>query len=152
MLSFVLDELVPRVETDYSVGGSRGLRAIYGYSMGGYGALLIAQQRPDMLCAAAAASPAVFPSYEAAITGHPDTFDSAADWEQYGVWDHLDSMGQVPVRIDCGDADPFEKTARDLIDRIPGAVGHIGSGCHDIGFWRTAAPADLAFLKKHLSS
>jgi S-formylglutathione hydrolase FrmB len=157
MLAFLIDELVPHVERSFQVGGSRGARGLYGYSMGGYGALLIAQQRPEMFCAVAAASPAVFASYQAAITGHPHTFDSAADWQQWGLWEHLTAPGSVPngavpVRIDCGDSDPFTPTARDLIAKIPGAVGHIGSGCHDVAFWRKAAPADIAFLKNHLSS
>jgi hypothetical protein len=147
MLSFILDELVPRVEDDYSVGGSRARRAVYGYSMGGYGALLIAQQRPGFACAVAAASPAVFPSYHAAVTGHPDTFDSEADWEQYGVWDQRASMGAVAVHIDCGSSDPFAGAARSLLQDIPGALGAISSGCHDVGFWRRHAAGELADLK-----
>jgi S-formylglutathione hydrolase FrmB len=151
MLSFLLDELVPYVERHYRVGGSRSRRAAYGVSMGGFGALLIAQQRPDLICAAAAGSPAVFPSYEAATTGHSHTFDSAADWQQYGVWQHTATMGQVPVRIDCGDADPFASTARQLLQRIPHAVGAISSGCHEHGFWRRHAAADVEFLKEFLT-
>jgi S-formylglutathione hydrolase FrmB len=151
MLAFVVDELVPHVERTLSVGGSRQRRAAYGVSMGGFGALLIAQRYPHLVCAAAAGSPAVYRTYHDAITGHPHTFDSEADWQEWGVWDHLDTMGRVPVRIDCGDADPFAETARQLIDRIPGAIGRIGSGCHERGFWRRAAPGDLEFLKEFLT-
>ncbi|HVW80327.1 MAG TPA: alpha/beta hydrolase-fold protein [Mycobacteriales bacterium] len=150
MLTFLLDELVPHIERALPVGGSRATRALYGLSMGGYGALLLAQRRPDMFCAAAVASPAVFPTYQAAITGHPGTFDSESDWQRYGVWDQRSAIGSVPIRIDCGDADPFAATARHLLDDIPGAVGSIGSGCHDIAFWRKTAAQDLAFLKSHL--
>ncbi|HEX3706348.1 MAG TPA: alpha/beta hydrolase-fold protein [Mycobacteriales bacterium] len=152
VLAFLVDELVPHVEQSFPVGGSRDRRGLYGYSMGGFGALLIAQRRPEMFCAAAAASPAVFPSYSAAITGHSGTFDSQTDWDVNGVWQHLSSMGAVPIRIDCGNEDPFVATARQLISKIPGAVGQIGSGCHDVGFWRRAAPADIVFLKNQLSS
>jgi S-formylglutathione hydrolase FrmB len=120
--------------------------------MGGFGALLFAQQRPEVFCAAAAGSPAVFRTFHDAITGHPHTFDSEADWQRYGLWDHVDRMGDVPVRIDCGDADPFVDTARQLLRRIPNAVGGISSGCHEGGFWRRHAEADVQFLKNHLSS
>jgi S-formylglutathione hydrolase FrmB len=150
-LAFITDELIPTIEGRFGVGGSRAQRAAYGSSMGGFGALLLAQQRPDLICAAVGASPAVFPSYHAAITGHPHTFDSAADWERWGLWSHLNTLDQVPVRIDCGDADPFVATARELLHRIPDAVGGISSGCHNAGFWRRHAAAELTFLTRHLA-
>jgi S-formylglutathione hydrolase FrmB len=151
MFACLVDELIPLVEQRHQVGGSRNRRATYGVSMGGFGALLIAQQRPDLICATVGSSPAVFPSYHAAITGHPHTFDSEADWEQWGVWTHASSMGGVPVRIDCGQSDPFASTARSLIQRIPGAVGEISSGCHQRSFWRRKVSAQLKFLDRHLT-
>lgn len=152
MLAFVVDELVPMIERTEHVGGSRRNRAVYGVSMGGFGALLIAQRYPHLVCAAAAGSPAVFATYHDAITGHPHTFDSEADWQRWGLWNQLATMGGVPVRIDCGDADPFVTTARELLAKIPGAVGQIASGCHERGFWRRTAPDAVAFLKDHVSS
>jgi putative esterase len=146
VLGFVLDELLPMVETTYGVGGRRSNRAAYGLSMGGYGALLIAQRNPELICAAAAASPAVYPTYHDAVTGHPATFDSPADWQRWGVWEDAASIGRVPVRIDCGDADPFAATARALLQRIPRATGAISSGCHADSFWRRTAEVQLRFL------
>ena len=67
------------------------------------------------------------------------------------MWPHLDELAGTAVRIDCGGADPFAPTARDLLERIPGAVGGIGSGCHDDGFWRRSAPTALRFLAGRLS-
>ncbi|HVV75971.1 MAG TPA: alpha/beta hydrolase-fold protein [Mycobacteriales bacterium] len=149
-LAYVVDELVPLVERTLHVGGSRKNRAVYGVSMGGFGALLIAQRYPHLVCAAAAGSPAVFTTYHDAVTGHSQTFDSEADWQRWGLWNQLGTMGQVPVRIDCGDADPFAATARQLLARIPHAVGGISSGCHDRGFWRRHARQDLEFLGEFL--
>ena len=152
MLAFIVDELVPQAEQGIANIASRHpKRALYGYSMGGFGALLVAQERPEMIRAAVAASPAVFPSFDDAVTGHPHTFDSKADWERYGVWNRLTSMGEVPVRIDCGDADPFAPTARQLLAKIPNAKGAISSGCHDVGFWRRTAPTAMEFLKEFLT-
>jgi S-formylglutathione hydrolase FrmB len=148
--AWVTDEFIPMVERQFAVGGARDKRAMFGWSMGGFGALLIAQQRPDLVCAAVGSSPAVFPSYQAAITGHPKTFDSAADWQRWGLWDHLDELGKVPIRIDCGSGDPFAATARKLLEDIPDAVGHIDSGCHDAGFWRRNATVQLQFLTAQL--
>jgi pimeloyl-ACP methyl ester carboxylesterase len=150
--AWVTEEFLPMIERKFTVGGSRANRAVYGNSMGGFGALLVAQQRPDLVCAAVGSSPAVFPTYHAAITGHPHTFDSAADWERWGLWEDLGALDKVPVRIDCGNGDPFEATARTLLARIPGAVGAIGGGCHDDGFWRREASIELRFLDEHLTS
>jgi S-formylglutathione hydrolase FrmB len=148
-LAWAVDEFLPMVEDRFGVGGGRNRRAALGWSMGGYGVLLVAQQRPGLVDAAVALSPAVFPSYAAARSGHDYTFDSAQDWERYGVWQHLGDLAGTAVRIDCGGADPFAPTARELLRRIPGAVGGIGSGCHDDGFWRRSTPAALRFIAAH---
>jgi S-formylglutathione hydrolase FrmB len=144
------DELILMIERRFAVGGSRTNRATYGLSMGGFGALLVAQKRPDLVCAAVGSSPAVFPSYDAAVTGHPNTFDSESDWQRWGLWDQTGSMGEVPVRVDCGNEDPFGPTASDLITRIRGAVGHVGNGCHDDAFWRSNATSQLQILAGQL--
>jgi pimeloyl-ACP methyl ester carboxylesterase len=147
-MGYLVEEFVPMVEQRFGVGGARPRRATPGWSMGGLGALLVAQQHPELVSAAAAMSSAVFASYGAIDAG---SFDSEADWQRYGLWAHLDGLTGVAVRVDCGSVDPFEPVARQLLRRIPGAVGLIGSGCHDDGFWRRTAPTQLRFLATHLS-
>jgi S-formylglutathione hydrolase FrmB len=149
--AWITEEFLPMVETRFGVGGARERRGVYGSSMGGFGALLIGLKRPDLVSAVAASSPAVFPSYHAAITGHPDTFDSPADWATWGFWEQAATMRDVAVWIDCGNADPFEPTARALLHRIPGAAGGISSGCHLASFWRQHATTQLHFLATHLT-
>lgn len=149
-LAWAVDECRPTVEGKFQIGGYRNRRATFGWSMGGYGALLAAQQRPTLFGTVAAMSPAVFPSYDAARSGHAYTFDSPADWSRYGLWSHLDELRDTAVRIDCGGYDPFAPTARQLLRRIPGAVGEIGSGCHDEAFWRRTAPTSLRFLAANI--
>jgi pimeloyl-ACP methyl ester carboxylesterase len=144
--------LVSGVERKYGVGGARERRGVLGWSMGGFGALLLAQQHPDFVAAAVGLSPAVFRSYKEARRSHPYTFDSAADWQQYGLWQHLDGLRGTAVRIDCGGGDPFAPTARELLERIPGAQGGIESGCHVGSFWRRRMPAALSFLAQHLGA
>jgi hypothetical protein len=95
----------------------------------------------------------VFPSYYAAVTGHADTFDSIADWQQWGFWDQAPRMAHdVAVRIDCGNEDVLSSTTRALLERVPGATGHIGSGCHSNDFWRPNATAELTFLAARLAA
>lgn len=151
-LGWALDEFLPMVEARFRVGGSRQRRGAIGWSMGGHGALLVAQERRDLASAAVALSPAVWPSYDAALSGHDYTYDSATDWQRYGVFQRLDELDGVAVRVDCGDADPFAPTARQLLARIPGVVGGIEEGCHDDGFWRRRTPTALRFLAEHLQT
>ncbi|HET7311411.1 MAG TPA: alpha/beta hydrolase-fold protein [Mycobacteriales bacterium] len=149
-MAALLDDVVPAVERRFGVGGSRERRGVFGSSMGAFGTLLLAQQHPDTVAAAVALSPAVFRSYSEARRSHPYTFDSESDWQRYGVWSHLTDFHDVEVRIDCGSADPFAPTARELLKRIPGATGGIESGCHVGSFWRRRMPATLAFLAQHI--
>jgi S-formylglutathione hydrolase FrmB len=150
--AWVTDEFIPMIEQRFPIGGTRARRAVYGNSMGGFGALLVAAERPHLVCAAVASSPAVFLTYDAAVTGHPETFDSAADWRHWGLWRHTRALDGMPVRIDCGDADPFAPAARQLLSRIPGSTGGISQGCHDDAFWRRSAPAQVRFLTEHLAA
>ncbi|MBV9486311.1 MAG: hypothetical protein JO246_09665 [Frankiaceae bacterium] len=151
-MAWILDEFLPMIERRFGVGGSTANRAIYGTSMGGYGALMFAAQRPRQFCAAVACSPAIYESFDAAVTGHPITFDTQSDWDRWGLWNRLSDLNGVPVMINCGDADPFAVSARQLLSRIPGAVGGIGRGCHDFGIWRRSAPAQLEFLAGHFTA
>lgn len=150
--AWATEEFLPMAEKRFGIGGTKAARAVFGWSMGGYGALLVAQRRPDLVNVAMAASPAVFPSYSAAVTGHGGTFDSAADWSKWGFWEQAGSVHDVAVRIDCGNADPFAPTARQLMHRIPDAVGTIADGCHDSGFWRRHATSELRFVTSHVST
>lgn len=150
-LAWAADEFLEMVEPRFVVGGA-GRRGALGWSMGGYGALLAAQQRQGRFNAVAALSPAVYESYASARSGHSYTFDNETQWQRYGFWSEIDATLSFPhVRVDCGDADPFAPTARELLKRIPGAVGGISSGCHDKAFWRRKAPAALRFLAARLS-
>lgn len=149
--TWVTEEFLPMVEHRFGLGGDRSRRGVLGWSMGGFGALLVAQRRADLVSAAVASSPAVFPSYHDAVTGHSGTFDSPADWQTFGVWEQAGAITGVAVRIDCGDADPFAAASRTLLTRIPGATGGISDGCHDTGFWRRSATAQLRFLAARLA-
>ena len=137
-LADVIDHLVPLA--DQRSGG--GPRVVMGWSMGGYGALLAAERRPDLFSAVVAASPAVWRRASDASKG---AFDGAADFAAHGVLASLDRLPKR-VRIDCGKDDPFADVSRELLRRIPGAQGRVRSGFHDSQFWRTLVPEQLAFI------
>jgi pimeloyl-ACP methyl ester carboxylesterase len=137
-LADLFDELIPLV--DARSGG--GPRVVMGWSMGGYGALLAAERRPDLFSAVVAASPAV---WRRAADASEGAFDGAADFAAHDV---LASLDRLPKRvlIDCGEDDPFADVSRELLRRIPGAQGRVRPGFHDSQFWRTLVPEQLAFI------
>ena len=83
-LKMITEELLPRL-------GRQGARVdrfgIIGWSMGGYGALLLAETAgAPRTAAAVAASPAVFPSYDDARRTNHLAFDDAADFARGDVF------------------------------------------------------------------
>ncbi|MCB0948085.1 MAG: alpha/beta hydrolase, partial [Mycobacterium sp.] len=99
--AMVLDEFLPLL-------GEQGLDtsrvAFLGWSMGGYGALLLGSRlgagRTAAICAV---SPALWTSPGAAA---PGAFDGAEDYAANSVWGQA-ALNEIPLRIDCGYGDPF---------------------------------------------
>ena len=120
--------------------------AIAGWSMGGYGALLLAERHPKF-SAVAVSSPAVW--FRSGDT-RPGAFDSAEDFASHDVLASLQSL-PAAVRIDCGLQDPFASTSAVMLARIPGVHGAMVEGAHTMRFWRSVLPAQLAFLGRALA-
>jgi enterochelin esterase-like enzyme len=141
----LVDELLPLVAT-------HGLRvdrfALGGWSMGGYGALLLAERLgPSRVTAVAVDSPAIWT--RAADTA-PGAFDSRQDFEKHDVLRQAAALRRIPIRVTCGTGDPFLPGVRALLAVQPHAEHDIGSGGHDLGWWRHAAPGQLAFVGEKL--
>jgi pimeloyl-ACP methyl ester carboxylesterase len=120
----LLDELLPLLS-------GLGLRtnpdqlAVLGWSMGGAGALRLAQAHPDRLAAVVATSPAIAETGPEVTAGH---------------------LSGMAVRVDCGANDPFAPATRALATTLPTAQVTVSKGCHDGVFWQHQAPAQLRFL------
>jgi len=164
-LGMIIHEVLPRA-------AARGLSAarvgIIGYSMGGYGALLLAERlgardaggprqpvAQPAAAAVAAASPAIFASYRDAMSADPGAFASSAEFAGNNVMDGLAALRHIPAWVSCGSIDPFEaitQLLRSRLARLTGrpAAGGIAPGCHDDAFWARSAPSGLAFLGKRL--
>ncbi|WP_052681165.1 MULTISPECIES: alpha/beta hydrolase-fold protein [Frankia] len=137
--AMILDEIRPRLAT----AGLRTARmAALGWSMGGYGALLLARRHPDLVVAAAASSPAMWRSYGASA---PGAFDSAADFAAHRILGTAPAPG-VAYRIDCGDDDPFAAVSRQAVADLRPQEHSLGPGGHTPTYWRAVAPAQLAFV------
>jgi pimeloyl-ACP methyl ester carboxylesterase len=148
-LGMIIHEVLPRLSAEGYQVGRVGLT---GWSMGGYGALLLAERLgPTRVAAVAASSPAIFASYDEARAANSLAFDSAADFAANNVPDQLGTLKRLPVMIDCGSGDPFAAQDALLRRRLGNPPGGISAGCHDQAFWRRRIPAQLAFLGAHLA-
>ena len=57
----------------------------------------------------------------------------------------------MPIFVACGDTDAFTSASEEYREQAtPTPAGGISRGCHDTAYWRSQAPAVLAFLGEHL--
>jgi S-formylglutathione hydrolase FrmB len=145
--AMVLDELIPML-TAQGLDTSRV--AFLGWSMGGYGALLLgARLGPARTAAICAVSPALWTSSGAAA---PGAFDGADDYAANSVWG-LPALGSIPIRIDCGDSDPFYSATKQFIAQLPSPPsGGFSPGGHDAAFWSSQLPAEIAWMAPLLTA
>ena len=92
-MAMVVDELIPMCQ---ALGLGRGHRNIgtMGISMGGYGALLLAEKYPELIGAVAAISPAIWTSYTEAQAVNSGAYASAAAFSRNDVVTHADALGE----------------------------------------------------------
>lgn len=139
--AMVLTELLPMLDGQ---GLDTSRVAFLGWSMGGYGALLLgARLGPARTSAICAVSPALWMSYGATA---PGAFDSADDWSANTVFG-LPGLASIPIRVDCGDSDPFFSATKQFIAQLPTPPsGGFSPGGHDGGFWSQQLPAELTWM------
>jgi pimeloyl-ACP methyl ester carboxylesterase len=102
--------------------------AVWGWSMGGYGSLLLAQTLPGFVRCVAAFSPAVSPG---------DT-----------VFTHVNELHETPIGLWCGRDDGLYDNVRALERALPRppAAGGYTAGRHNFGYWSTVIPAAFDFI------
>ena len=145
--AMVLDELIPLL-AEQGLDTSRV--GFLGWSMGGYGALLLgARLGPARTAGICAVSPALWLSSGAAA---PGAFDGADDYAANSVWG-LPALGSIPIRIDCGNSDPFYTATQEFIGQLPTPpAGGFSPGGHDGGYWSSQLPAELAWIAPLLTA
>jgi pimeloyl-ACP methyl ester carboxylesterase len=102
--------------------------AVWGWSMGGYGALLFAQTFPGFVRCVAAFSPAVSPGDN--------------------VFTRVDRLRNTPVGLWCGRDDGLYRNVRALEGVLPKppVAGGYTAGRHNFGYWSTVIPAAFDFI------
>ena len=124
---------------------------LLGASMGGYGALYLAERLTRRrVSVMVAESPAIWHDAAQTVEG---AFDDAADFARHTVFgaQNLRGLDGIALRIDCGASDGFAPITRDLRALLhPRPAGGIEPGGHDGDFWRSQAPAQVRFVGRHL--
>lgn len=132
----VTDELVRALR-------ARGLPvdryALSGYSMGGLGAMLIAQRvGPTRVFAVAPMSSAVWEGGKGGAEGQAQAHvrrDAAA-------------LARIPVRLVCGTSDALYGVNRSMAQLLPHASTSWTGGDHDFGYWRPVFAQQLDWIAR----
>ena len=131
---------------------------VMGISMGGYGAIALAEKYPGLIRAVAAISPAIWTSYAQARGANAGAFASAADFASDDALTHAASLTRTPVRVASGVDDPFYPGVQAFVRALPDNPGGVpaelsfGQGCHTGPFFTAQEPPSLAFLARHLTA
>jgi len=145
-MAMLLSEFIPMIDRHF--GTSQ--RAVLGWSMGGYGALLAAETAPPRFKAALAASAALWTSPGSTA---PGAFDGPADFYAHDVFRGVSTLANMVIRIDCGTGDPFYPADRTFAASLPSRPqGGFVPGFHDAAYWRSLAPGQVATLKSAIGS
>jgi len=150
-MGMVIDELLPLCQ---KLGLGRPPQKIgtMGISMGGYGAIILAEKYPDLISAVAAISPAIWTSYSQAHSANPGAYASPGAFRAYDAVTHAHALAGKPVRLASGDQDPFLPGVEALLQALPpGAAASVSHGCHTDPFFLAEEPPSLAFLARHLA-
>ena len=145
--ALIVDELLP-LALD-RIRSPRAVPVVIGWSMGGYGALLTAIQRPGVFAAVVANGPSIWYSAAASPAG---AFDDEADFQRNDVLGASTALASVPTLADAGEDDFFAGAVRDLHRRVPSIAGGVHAGFHDDGSWRSWLPRQLAFISAHVGA
>ncbi len=150
--AMLVDELIPLCQRAGLGTGTRKI-GVLGISMGGYGAILLAEKYPHLIGAVAAISPAIWTSYAQAKSANPGAYASAADFAQDDAVTHAAALTKTPVRVAAGYGDPFYPGVQALARALPeSAEVYFRGGCHTDSFFSSQEPPSLAFLARHLTS
>jgi len=126
----MMTEEMPRWLAERGFDADR--RALWGWSMGGYGALSLAENNPGYARALAAFSPALGP-------GDP-------------VFADADLLAGLPLGIWCGTEDSLYDNVRAFVDELPEEpeIVSYSEGAHTRVYWNDQTLDAFAFLSDHL--
>ena len=160
--SYIVKELIPFIDKNYSTIAKREGRGVTGLSMGGHGALYLAIRNQDVFCVAASMSGGVdlrpFPG-SWGVVKRLGSYDEYPDrWTQNTIMGmlHLIKPKSLGLIIDCGVDDFFytvncklhseleyRKIPHDFISR---------PGGHTWDYWANAIKYQVLYMAEHFKN
>ena len=148
--AMILDEFIPMLENSAELNLRTDRIGLYGWSMGGYGALRIgALIGAPRVAAIAASSPALWGDPN---NFPPRAFDSYLDYQTNSLFGQQHAFSKIPLLISIGMADQFYTYTRQwAADLHPPAAFSTTPGGHTNRFWRSVLPEQIEFLGRNLA-
>ena len=152
--STYLLELVEWTERHYPVNRDREARAICGFSMGGYGAMLAAAQHPELFCAASS----LLGTLDIAQM-YPDYYrlqyllgDNPVVWQRHNPIQWVDSLAGTALLLSTA-TQAFDRPQNDAFAQALRSRGIpfeycVQEGGHDISFVRENIGRHLGFHRR----
>lgn len=147
-LAMLLQEFLPLCRQR---GLGPGQIGVIGTSMGGYGALLLAEEHVRLVAAVGVVSPAIWLTYQDSQRANPSAFTSATDFDQHDVVRLARRLAHTPVSVTSGADDPFHPGVQALTAALPQAQVSFPPGLHDDAFFMAHAAHALRFVAVRLS-
>jgi putative tributyrin esterase len=154
--SFFVEELVPKIESEYSINHDSIF--ITGLSMGGHGALYLFALMPQYFASAGSLSGLLYLTNWtkhygiSRVLGIVDNADNEEILVQNSVIGNIEKLMAVdkPIIVSCGTEDPFYKINIDFIDSC-NAIGIKNTfiestGGHDAAYWRSRVVDHFQFF------
>jgi pimeloyl-ACP methyl ester carboxylesterase len=149
-MRMVVSELIPLCQRE-GLGRPRQGIGVAGISMGGYGAIVMAEHHPRLFRAVAAIAPAIWTSYDQARSVNPGAYTDAPEFAAFDAVTHAVRLRGIPVRVASGDDDPFQPGVITLARSLPkGSIVVLSGGCHSGDFFTAQEPPSIQFLARHL--
>lgn len=146
--TFFFDELIPFVETTYRAGGHSSLRAVTGFSMGGFGAWHYMLTHPDMFSSVSALS--------GAFNFNPN---GQTETNPYGriTTAAANQVELPPMYLNCGTSDSLIGDNRNMKQHLTDKGYSVElieteGAQHNWTFWRGASDELIAWHYQYLSA
>ena len=157
--TFISDELINFVDSNYPTIKDRKGRAITGLSMGGHGAMWISLRHKDKFGAASSMSGGVdirpFPNNWGMANLLGPECDNQEIWEQHSAINQIDRLknGELAIMIDCGKDDFFFEINQDFHNKLDKyKITHdyiVRPGVHNWDYWVNCSDYHIMFFKKY---
>lgn len=168
--SYIIKDVIPKIDTTYRTNRSSKARTISGLSMGGYGAFYLSARHPELFCAAGSMSGALNPdmmgwklppemannikSAFAAIMGPIES----VDYSIYSIISMADVIKKNGTKLifDCGVDDFLVEPNRELHRRLLfNQTPHDYAerpGAHSWDYWQNSLPHHVLFFHEVLKA